>query len=76
MVNFLKFSFMIINILYIKQIEIEKEKYIIHINDNNIKGSYNIFNIGELNSENSKIVISKRTHPNDYNIMKKWIDKN
>jgi hypothetical protein len=67
---------MIINILYIKQIEIEKEKYIIHINDNNIKGSYNIFNIGELNSENSKIVISKRTHPNDYNIMKKWIDKN
>lgn len=76
MVNFLKFSFMIINILYIKQIEIEKEKYIIHINDNNIKGSYNIFNIGELNSENSKIVISKKTHPNDYNIIKKWIDKN
>jgi hypothetical protein len=67
---------MIINILYIKQIEIEKEKYIIHINDNNIKGSYNIFNIGELNSENSKIVISKKTHPNDYNIIKKWIDKN
>ena len=39
---FLKFSFTIINLSYIKQIDILPNKYNIYLNDNEFKGSYNI----------------------------------
>jgi hypothetical protein len=75
MVKFLKFSFTIINLSYIKQIDIQPNKYDIYLNDNELKGSYNLMRVGDLFSKSSKIVISKNTHPYDYNKMTNWIKK-
>ena len=72
---FLKFSFTIINLSYIKQIDIQPNKYIIHLNDNNLKGSYNFLKIGDLSSKSSKIEISDISHPYDYIKMTNWIKK-
>jgi hypothetical protein len=74
MIKFLKFSFTIINTIYIKQIDIQPNKYDIYLNDNKIKGSYNMFKLGDLISKSSKIEISNETHPNDYTKMTKWIE--
>jgi hypothetical protein len=75
MVKFLKFLFTIINLLSIKQIDIQPNRYDIYLNDNEIKGSYNLMRVGDLFSKSSKIVISKNTHPYDYNKMTNWIKK-
>ena len=72
---FLKFSFTIINLSYIKQIDILPNKYNIYLSDNEFKGSYNILKLGDLSSKSSKIEIAKNTHPNDYIKMTNWIDK-
>lgn len=74
MIKFLKLSFTIINLVYVKQIDIHSDKYEIYLNDNKIKGSYNLFKIGELSSKSTKIEISNITHPNDYKKMTKWIE--
>jgi hypothetical protein len=74
MVKFLKFSFTIINLLSIKQIDIQSDRYDVYLNDNEIKGSYNLMRVGDLFSKSSKIVISKNTHPYDYNKMTTWIE--
>jgi hypothetical protein len=71
---FLKFSFTIINLSYIKQIDILPNKYNIYLNDNEFKGSYNILKLGDLSSKSSKIEISNITHPYDYNKMTAWIE--
>lgn len=75
MVKFLKFSFTIINLSSIKQIDIQPDRYDVYLNDNEIKGSYNLMRVGDLFSKSSKIVISKNTHPYDYNKMNNWIKK-
>lgn len=75
MVNFLKFSFAIVNLAYIKQIDIQPNRYDIHLNDNKFKGSYNFLKIGDLSSKSSKIEISNFTHPLDYIKMTNWIKK-
>jgi len=78
MTKFLKFSFTIINLLSIKQIDIQPYRYNVYLNDNEIKGSYDLMRIGrvgDLFSKSSKIVISKNTHPYDYNKMTNWIKK-
>ena len=64
--NFLKFSFTVVNVLYIKHIDIQDNKYDIYLNDNKLKGSYNFLKIGELSSKSSKIEISNITHPVSY----------
>jgi len=74
MVKFLKFSFTIINLSSIKQIDIQPNKYEIYLNDNELKGSYNLLKIASLNSKSSKIEISKNTHLYDYNKMTAWIE--
>jgi hypothetical protein len=74
MTKFLKFSFTIINLLSIKQIDIQSDRYDVYLNDNEIKGSYNLMRVGDLFSKSSKIVISKNTHPYDYNKMTSWIE--
>jgi hypothetical protein len=74
MIKYLKFSFTIINLLYVKQIDIQPNKYEIYLNDNKVKGSYNLFKVGELSSKSTKIEISNLTHPNDYKKMTKWIE--
>jgi hypothetical protein len=75
MAKFLKFSFTIINLSSIKQIDIQPDKYDVYLNDNEIKGSYNLMRVGDLFSKSSKIVISKMTHPSDYIKMKDWINQ-
>jgi hypothetical protein len=47
MIKFLKFSFTIINLSSIKQIDIQPNKYDIYLNDNELKGSYNLLKIGD-----------------------------
>lgn len=74
MIKFLKFSFTIINVSFIKQIDIQPDKYHIHMNDNQIQGSYNFLKIGELSSKNSKIEISKIKNLDDYMKMTNWIN--
>ena len=74
MSKFLKFSFTIINLSSIKQIDIQPDKYDVYLNDNEIKGSYNLMRVGELFSKSSKIEISKNTHPYDYIKMTSWIE--
>jgi hypothetical protein len=44
------------------------------LNDNKIKGSYDIFKLGNLSSKNTEIEISNITHPDDYNKMTNWIE--
>jgi hypothetical protein len=73
MIKFLKFSFTIINLSYIKVIDIQPDKYNIYLSDNQIKG-FNFFKIGDLSSKSSKIEISKYTHLSDYNKMTNWIE--
>jgi len=75
MIKFLKFSFIIINTIYIKQIDIQPNKYDIYLNDNKITDSYNILKFDVLSSKSSKIEISNITHPYDYNKMTNWIKK-
>ena len=75
MAKFLKFSFTIINLLSIKQIDIQPDRYDVYLNDNEIKGTYNLMRVGDLFSKSSKIVISKMTHPSDYIKMKNWINQ-
>jgi hypothetical protein len=75
MITFLKFSFTIINLSHIKHIDIQSNKYDIHLSDNKLKGSYNFLKIGDLSSKSSKIEISNMTHPDDYTKMTKWIEK-
>jgi hypothetical protein len=74
MVKFLKFSFTIINLSHIKHIDIQPNKYDIHLSDNKLKGSYNFLKIGDLSSKSSKIEISKTTHPEDYCKLTNWIE--
>jgi hypothetical protein len=45
MLTFLKFSFTIINLSHIKQIDIQPNKYDIHLSDNKLKGSYNFLHL-------------------------------
>jgi hypothetical protein len=71
--KFLKFSFTIINLSSIKQIDIQSNKYDIYLNDNIIKGNLNIFRLGGLYSKSTKIQISNITHPYDYDKMTNWI---
>ena len=75
MITFLKFSFTIINLSHIKHIDIQPNKYDIHLSDNKLKGSYNFLKVGDLSSKSSKIEISNITHPNDYIKMTNWIEK-
>lgn len=49
--TFLKFSFTVINVLNIKQIDIQSNKYDIYLNDNNFKGNYNFLKLGDLSSK-------------------------
>ena len=74
MIKFLKFSFTIINLSHIKQIDIQPNKYEIYLNDNKLKGSY-FLNTFDLYSKSSKIEISNITHPYDYIKMTNWIEK-
>jgi len=73
--KFLKLSFTVINLSCIKQIVIQPDKYNIYLNDNEVKGSYNILRLGDLSSKSSKIEISKNIHPHDYIKMTDWIEK-
>ena len=75
MIKFLKLSFVIINILNIKQIIIQEDNYCVHLNDNYIKGGYsNFFKNGDIISDNSKIIICKNKNPKDYEIITNWIN--
>ena len=75
MILLLKLSFTIINLSYIKQIDILPNKYNIYLQDNEIKGTYNFLKLGEISSKSSKIEISKITHPEDYCKLTNWIEK-
>lgn len=73
MIKFLKLSFTIINLSYVKHIDIKTDKYDIYLGDNNFVGSYNFIKIGELYSKGSKIEVSKMKYPYDYEKITNWM---
>ena len=72
--NFLKFSFGIINILHIRKVLINDNKYKIFLNSNHFFG-LNTPIMGYINSENDVIVINKYNCNNDCKVLEDWMDK-
>ena len=73
--QFIKFSSLILNIAKISHIEIQPNKYLIHVVDNKLDGFF-LFSSGYITSNKDKpMEICKETYPTDYHILTKWIDK-
>jgi hypothetical protein len=75
MVSFLRLTTVVINLAHIKHIDIKNGAYNVHLTDNKITGSYNIFKLGYIATENTVIEISRKSNPVDYATMSYWIDK-
>ena len=78
MLRFLKFSFTIINLSHIKHIDIQPNKYYIHIVSNKFDGSNwssPVFGFGTVSSHNSEIEVCENEHSSDYKKISDWIDK-
>jgi len=75
MVNFIRFSSLIINTAKISRIEIQENKYFIHIMSHNIDGFF-VFTNGYINTNHEKIEVCKVQHPTDYDNLTEWINKN
>ena len=74
MSNFIKLNSVIINKLRISKIEIQDNKYCIHLINNSIDGFF-LFTSGFINTLNDKIVVCKNKDPMDYNSMTEWINQ-
>ena len=73
--QFIKFSSILVNTAKISHIEIQPNKYLIHIIDDKVDGFW-IFTSGFLKSNRDKTMeICKETYPTDYKKLTEWIDK-
>lgn len=72
MSRFIKLTSTIVNTSHIKKILIQKDKYCVHLNDQNINGSKFGWSAYILSSD-SKIEICKHTNLTDYTIMNNWV---
>lgn len=72
MSRFLKLTNTIINKNVIQHIEIQKDKFIIHLMSNNTTG-FCIVGSGRFDSLNTTLDICKTKQWNDYNIVAHWI---
>ena len=71
--KFIKLSSLLLNTNYIKKISIKPDYYCIDLHDNNFSG-FLVFSFGWVSSDSSSIDICKNKDPEDYQIIKKWIE--
>ena len=75
MSNFIKLTSMLINTSKISMIEIQNNKYCIHLVENKLDGFW-LFSSGYLTSiQNKQIEVCKEKHPIDYKNLTDWINK-
>lgn len=72
MSRFIKFTSTIVNTTHIKKVLIQKDRYCLYLNDQNINGSKFGWS-GYILSSESKIEICKHTNLTDYTIMNNWV---
>ena len=72
--HFIKFQSMVINTIRITKIDMDCNKYCIHLTNNNINGFF-LFSSGSIASRDEKIDISKDKDPSDYKVLTDWINK-
>ena len=73
MSRFLKLTNIIINKNVIQHIDINKDKFIIHLMTNKTDGFF-IFGGGSSHSYNTEVEVCKTKHLSDYNTVTDWID--
>ena len=73
MSRFLKLTKTIINTKFIQHIDINNDRFIIHLMTNNMDGIF-IFAGGSFQSYNTEIKVCKTKHLNDYKTVSDWID--
>ena len=73
MSNFIKLTSMLINTSKISMIEIQNNKYCIHLVENKLDGFW-LFTSGYLKTI-QKIEVCKEKHPIDYKNITDWINK-
>lgn len=74
MIKFIKLNNVIINTAKIIKINIYPQTYNIFINGPHIHGNF-ILGSGFLESTCNNIEICKHKNPNDYQIVKEWVDQ-
>ena len=72
MSRFIRLTDFIINKNFIHHIDIQKNKFIIHLTSNKIDGIY-LFCAGQLDSSNTEYEMCKYERPNDYKTIANWI---
>jgi|LakMenEpi03Aug12_release.lakeMendotaPanAssembly.Ray.scaffolds.fasta_scaffold3362845_1 hypothetical protein len=73
--QFIKLSSLLLNTATISRIEMQPNKYMIHIIDDKLDGFW-LFTNGFLKSNQDKYMeICKETYPRDYQKLTEWIDK-
>ena len=73
--QFIKLSSLILNTAKINRIEIQSNKYLIHIIDDKVDGFW-LFTSGYMTSNQDKTIeICKETYPKDYQKLTEWIDR-
>ena len=73
--SFIRFSNRIINPAWIQSIEIVPNAYKIIMSDPHTDG-FILFSSGSISSTNKPVWIQKDKHPDDFQIVTKWIEKN
>jgi hypothetical protein len=73
MSRFLKLTNIIINKNLIQRIDINKDKFIIHLMMNKMDGLF-LFGGGVYESYNTELEVCKIKHLSDYKIVTDWID--
>ena len=75
MSNFIKLTSMLVNTSKISMIEIQNNKYCIHLIENKLDGFW-LFSSGYLTTiQNKQIEVCKEKHPIDYKNVTDWINK-
>ena len=72
MSKFIKFSNRIVNTAFIKYVNVETDKYTMHLASNAITGS-SILGSGHIASHDYIIFATKTEHPESYATIDKWV---
>jgi len=70
--KFIRLPSIMINLGHIKFVHIHPEKYTIHLNTINFSG-FHLFSSGLIQSQDSKIIITKDKHTDDFDAFSAWM---
>ena len=73
MTRFIRLTNLIVNTSKIVTVDILPTKYVMHMNNHDFNG-WILFSSGSVESKPNTVEICETKHPNDYEIVKKWID--